>query len=68
MRDFHCSLKTQSPPLAPVKRGRGVGGEGADYPEAPRHTLGGRGSRRAPRLLNRRAAQQELRPGMVKRC
>ena len=29
MCDFHCSLKTQIPPLAPVKRGRGVGGEGA---------------------------------------
>jgi len=36
MRDFHCSLKTLIPPLAPVKRGRGVGGEGAKHPN--RHT------------------------------
>jgi hypothetical protein len=59
MRDSHCSLKTQSPPLAPVKRGRGVGGEGAIW---------FRGRARlppSPRVLNRTAAQQELRPPVM---
>jgi len=32
MRDSRCSSKTQIPPLAPVKRGRGVGGEGEILP------------------------------------
>ena len=55
--DFHCSLKTQIPPLAPVKRGRGVGGEGAISPEPcpsfwPHSgSMGGRGSCRAPLLI-----------------
>jgi len=36
MRDFHCSSKTQNPPLAPGtgERGRGWGGEGAGLPGA----------------------------------
>ena len=65
------SLKTQRPPLAPVKQGRGAGGEGAIPPvTCPRFrahsgSVGGRGSCRAPRVLSRAAAQQELRPPVM---
>ena len=60
--DVHCCSKTQNPPLAPVKRGRGVGGEGARPPgkrtpggEKIRSRCSGWKARATKKIANRRA-------------